>query len=66
MRLQEIKQLDEASYPGNIGMMEMCKFYQIASNEQKMEMKKLIAKELFDKCWELLEKVTGVKLHKVA
>ena len=54
----------EASYPGNIGMMEMFKFYQVASEDQKKYMKELLSKKLFDKAWELLQQVTGVKLHK--
>ncbi len=63
MKLQDLKQLDEAAYPGNLGMMEMFKFYQVASDEQKKLMKSLISKKLFDKAWELLQQVTGVKLH---
>lgn len=63
MKLQDLKQLDEAAYPGNLGMMEMFKFYQVASDEQKKLMKEYIAKNLQEKAWELLQSVTGVKLH---
>jgi hypothetical protein len=63
MKLHDIKPLSEASYPGNIGMMEMFKFYQIASEEDKKQMKELISKKLFDAAWQLLQKVTGVNLH---
>lgn len=55
--------LHEASYEGNIGMMEMFKFYQIATPEQKTQMKKLIFDKKTEAAWELLQKVTGVKLH---
>lgn len=55
--------LIEASYPGNLGMMEMFKFKQIATPEQWDLMKKLIAFKDFQKAWELLQKVTGTKLH---
>jgi len=65
MRLQDLIQLDEAAYPGNLGMMEMFKFYQLATDEQKAEMKKLILAKNTDAAWELLQKVTGVKLHKL-
>lgn len=65
MKLLEIKPLDEAKYPGNLGMIEMFKFYQVATDEQKSLMKKYISQKLFDKCWELLEKVTGTRLHPV-
>ncbi len=62
MRLQDFHQLDEASYPGNLGMMEMFKFYQVATPEEKAHMKKLIADKLIDEAWKFLQQVTGVKL----
>jgi hypothetical protein len=62
MKLRELKQLDEAAYPGNLGMMEMFKFYQVADSKQKDLMKELIRKNLMDQAWELLKLVTGVKL----
>lgn len=52
----------EAAYAGNLGMMEMFKFYQIATDEQKAKMKSLIAKKDMDGAWELLKQVTGVEL----
>jgi hypothetical protein len=55
--------LDEESYPGNIGMIEMVKFYNIATAEQKRKMKDLIASKKFDAAWDFLQQVTGVKLH---
>lgn len=57
MRLVELR------YPGNLGMMEMFKFYQIASDEQKTEMKALLAQKDMRGAWELLQKVTGAKLE---
>lgn len=66
MRLQELKKLDEASYPGNIGMMEMFKFYQKATQDQKSKMKKLLDGKHFDEAWEFLQQVTGVKLQPAA
>ena len=65
MRLQELKQLDEASYPGNLGMMEMFKFYQVATPEEKAHMKQLIANKELNAAWEFLQKVTGVELHPI-
>lgn len=62
MRLQDFRPIDEASYPGNLGMMEMFKFYQVATPEEKARMKKLIADKLTDEAWKLLQQVTGVKL----
>lgn len=51
------------SYEGNIGMMEMMKFYKVATPEQKSQMQSCIEKKQFAKGWELLQDVTGVKLH---
>ena len=53
----------EAAYPGNIGMMEMFKFYQVASAAQRQLMAKFIEEKLFDKAWDLLKQVTGVALN---
>lgn len=62
MKLQELKPLDEASYPGNLGMMEMFKFYQKATDKEKQKMKKLIAANKLKEAWDFLQEVTGVKL----
>jgi Spy/CpxP family protein refolding chaperone len=59
MKLEELR---EASYTGNIGMMEMFKFHQIATPEQKAQMKKLLADRQTERAWSLLQSVTGVKL----
>jgi hypothetical protein len=59
----KLYELHEASYSGNIGMMEMFKFYQIATAEQKLHMKDLLNKQNFPAAWEFLQQVTGVKLH---
>ena len=65
MQLYELKPLDEASYPGNLGMMEMFKFYQVATEDQKKKMKSLITQKKMNDAWELLQVVTGVKLRKL-
>ena len=52
----------EASYEGNIGAMEMFKFYQIASDEEKSTLKQLIEKGKKGLAWQLIQKVTGTKL----
>ena len=61
--LEEDLQFLEASYPGNIGMMEMFKFHEVATPEQKKELKDLISTKQVQKAWEFLQKVIGVKLH---
>lgn len=55
--------LTEASYRGNIGVMEMFKFYNVATDEQKAKMKQLIADKNNDEAWALLQNVLKVKLH---
>lgn len=63
MKLPLLETLAEATYKGNIGMMEMFKFYQIASDQQKEEMKRLLADGKQDEAWTLLQSVTGTKLR---
>lgn len=61
-----IKNVNEASYPGNVGAMEMVKFRRMATPEQWVELKQLIAQNTPDSlsaAWDLIQKVTGVKLH---
>lgn len=55
-------QTTEAVYTGNLGAMEMFQFKQKASPELWALMKKLIAQGKQEEAWELLKKVTGVKL----
>jgi predicted chitinase len=52
----------EASYTGNIGAMEVAKFFQVANDEQKKVLKDLIQKEKTKLAWHLIQQVTGVKL----
>lgn len=66
MNFKYFLSLAEASYEGNIGMMEMFKFYQKATTEEKAKMKSLINAGKTDEAWELLQHVTGVKLHSPA
>jgi len=53
----------EASYPGNVGAMEVFKFMQKASDFEKDVFKKLIAQKAYSKAWALVQGVTGVKLQ---
>lgn len=62
-KLHAAERLLALSYEGNIGMMEMVKFYKVATPEQKKHMKDLIDAKHFDKGWKLLQDVTGDKLH---
>ena len=53
----------EASYPGNIGMMEVAKFFNIAKPEEKIKFKRLMNMGKKDIAWQLIQQVTGVKLQ---
>lgn len=53
----------EASYPGNIGMMELHKFFSKATDFEKNLLKDLIEKKDFSRAWALIQGITGVKLQ---
>jgi hypothetical protein len=55
--------LDELSYEGNIGAMEVAKFYKIADTDQKKELKEFIRQKKFKEAWQLVQKVTKEKLQ---
>ena len=57
------KNVAEASYLGNIGMMEVAKFFNIATPEEKTIFKQLMSMGEKSKAWQLIQQVTGVKLH---
>jgi len=58
-----LKDLKEASYPGNIGAMEVMKFYQQASNEQRGMLDQLLQQKDYENAWELIQQVTDTRLH---
>lgn len=55
----------EASYPGNIGMMEVFKFFQIATENQKKRFNDLVKNKKEKEAWNFMQQVTGIKLHPV-
>lgn len=58
------KELNEASYAGNIGIMELIKFKQKASTEQKKKFDDHVKNKRHKDAWKMVQDVTGVKLHK--
>jgi hypothetical protein len=54
--------IKELSYPDNIGMMELVKFQKVATPEEKVRMKFLLSTDK-KAAWDLLQQVTGAKLH---
>jgi len=54
--------LDEASYEGNMGAVEVMKFYQSATDSEIDKLERFIARQDWSKAWKLVQKVTGVNL----
>ena len=53
----------EASYAGNLGLMELLKFHQLATKEQSNKVKELIAKNQHIDAWAIVQNVSGTKLQ---
>jgi len=59
------KDLNEASYLGNLGMMELVKFRKVASIKQKQDLADHIRNKKHKEVRDLIHKVTGVKLKPI-
>ena len=57
-----ITHLDEASYMGNIGFVEMCKFWKEASKDEENKMNRIIKNEDWEEFKNLIFSVINVKL----
>lgn len=55
-------EFSEASYKGNLGMMEMIQFFKLATEDEKNEMKQFLEQGDEESAWELLQLVTDVDL----
>ena len=58
------KILKEAAYAGNIGIMELIRFKNKATPEQKKKFDDFVKNKKTKEVWKLVQDVTGVKLHK--
>lgn len=58
----DVKNIEEAAYVGNIGIMELVKFYQKATPQMIEKVKKLIAQKKNKQAWKIIQDTTGVKL----
>lgn len=56
--------IKEASYVGNIGVMELVKFHRSATPEQKQQLQNHMKNKNNSEAWKLVQHVTGIKLHK--
>ena len=61
MQLQK-EDLNEAAYPGNVGAMEMVKFFKKATPGQKAKLKDFIQKKDKNSAWQMVQQVIGTKL----
>lgn len=66
VNFKEFINLDEAAYAGNIGIMELIKFKKTANDSQRKEFEDHIKNKRHKQAWDVVQKVTGVKLHKSA
>ena len=62
LRKEQFDELNEAAYVGNIGVMELAKFYQKAEPRQVEMFKKLLAMKDYKRAWALVQGATGTKL----
>lgn len=52
----------ELAYEGNLGVMELAAFYDVATNAQRKQLQKLIDTEKWKEAWTLVQKVTNTTL----
>jgi hypothetical protein len=62
--MRTFTEIFEAAYKGNIGFEEMIKFYQVASEREIQELEDLVDDNKAKQAWDLVEKVTGMKLKR--
>lgn len=61
---KDYTELKEASYAGNIGIMELIKFYEKATPDLVKRVKDLIAKRDNAAAWDIVQGTLGVALNK--
>jgi len=64
--MYSFKQFNEASYEGNVGIMELIKFKKQATPIQRKEFEEHLKNKRHKNAWDLVQKVTGTALHKSA
>jgi len=63
-QVQYFKHIKEASYAGNIGVMELVKFHSKATPKQKKEFSDHLINKRNKEAWKMVKNITGIKLHK--
>lgn len=64
INFKQFEILREAAYAGNIGIMELIKFKKKANQKEKEEFDSHVKNKRNKQAWEVVQKVTGAKLHK--
>ena len=59
----KVCEITESVYPGNLGIMELIKFYKVANDSEKELFDKLMSSADINKAWQLIQDVTGVQLQ---
>lgn len=62
-KINTIELVLEMSYRGNVGLHEMCQFFQIATPEETKQFEELMKINDIPSAWELIQQVVGVKLQ---
>ena len=63
LTFKEYQEISEAAYAGNIGVMELIRFYEKATPEIVNRVKNLIAKSKNKEALDIVQQTLGVKLH---
>lgn len=63
LNFSDYRQLCEASYEGNIGIMELIKFHKTATPEHVKKLKEYISNQQNKEAWNLVQSVTNTKLN---
>jgi hypothetical protein len=61
---KEYRFVAEASYPGNIGIIELVRFHNTAHPDKVKHVKQLIKDQKHAEAWDEIQKHTGTKLDK--
>jgi hypothetical protein len=64
LSFKEYREISEAAYAGNIGIMELIKFYEKATPDLIKKVKEFIKIKDNASAWEIIQDVTGIKLNK--
>lgn len=59
---EDEEDISEAAYAGNLGFMEIAKFYQKATDDEKKKLQDLIKNKQEKQAWKMVQNKVGIKL----